>query len=307
MGSVIVNLVALVVLPFFLLGLVVRTKSLWSGRRGAPLWQPLFDVVRLFRKTSVYSTTTTPVFRIGPWVYWLTAVGAALVVPLAGGGPLVSFSFDFVWLAYAWGLGRVALMLAALDTGSSFEGMGTAREATFATLVEPAFFLVAGALGLVAHTQELHEALRLAPDAGGGSAIVWATAVVALFIVLQVETARMPIDDPTTHLELTMVHEVMVLDHSGPDLGAIQAGTAVKFFVATSMLAVLLNPWAGDATVGALLVHVALCCAVAVIVGTVESLIARLRLNAVPQYVAMALASGIAGLLATAWRAGGIP
>jgi formate hydrogenlyase subunit 4 len=297
------SMVALAVMPFLLSGVIQRVKALWSGRKGPPIFQLFYDVVRLFRKTSVYSTTTTPVFRIAPWVLLVTTLGSAAIVPLLGSAAVVSFPFDFVWLAYAWGLGRVATMLAALDTGSSFEGMGAAREATFSTLIEPALFLVVGALCLVSRTHTLHEALAPHLD-GGGAIAVWACAIVALTIVLQVETARMPIDDPTTHLELTMVHEVMVLDHSGPELAAIQTGAALKLFVGASIIATLLNPWAGAGTLRGAVVNLALAVVVAIVIGTVESLVARLKLRTVPQYIVVALSSGVIALLATAWRGG---
>lgn len=301
------NLGAVVVMPFVVTGLIQRVKALWSGRRGPPILQPAFDVLRLLRKRSVYSTTSTPLFRIAPWIFLVTAAASAMVTPLLGAAPLVWFSFDLVWLAYVWSLGRVLIMLAALDTGSSFEGMGAAREATFASLLEPAFFLVTGALCLVSHTRTLH--LALAPDLSAGPEVVlvWVAAVVALLVILQVECARMPVDDPATHLELTMVHEVMVLDHSGPDLAAIQTGAAIKLFVGCAMVATLLNPWAGSVTVVGALLNLGLCAAVAVFVGTVESVVARLKLRRVPQYIVIALVAGMVALLATSWRGGATP
>ncbi|HEX7604205.1 MAG TPA: NADH-quinone oxidoreductase subunit H [Polyangiaceae bacterium] len=306
MADRLANLAALLIMPFVVAGVINRVKSLWSGRKGPPILQLVYDVVRLLRKSSVYSTTTTPVFRIAPYVLLLTALASATIVPLLGSSPIVSFPFDFVCLAYVWGLGRVATMLAALDTGSSFEGMGAAREATFSALLEPALLLVVGALCLLSGTHTLHGALTPHLDSGPAVA-VWAAAIVALTIVLQVETARMPVDDPSTHLELTMVHEVMVLDHSGPDLAAIQAGSAIKLFVGSAILATLLNPWAGSGTARAAFVNLALCLVVAVVVGTVESLIARLKLRTVPQYIFVALSSGVIALLAAAWRVGGTP
>jgi formate hydrogenlyase subunit 4 len=297
------NLAALIVLPFVLLGTVTRIKSLWSGRRGPPILQPAFDVLRLLRKSPVYSDTTTPLFRIAPYVLLVTAIGGAAVTPLLGGTPLASFRFDFVWFAYAWGFGRVSIMLAAIDTGSSFEGMGAAREATFSTLLEPVLFLVAGAFSLLTGTHTLHQALEAHLPAGAGT-VAWVSGVIALFIVLQVETARMPIDDPATHLELTMIHEVMILDHSGPELAAVQVGTAIKLFVGSSALATLLNPWAGSGGVLAAAMNVALCAIIAIVIGTIESLVARLKLRAVPQYLGVALASGVVALLATMWRVG---
>jgi formate hydrogenlyase subunit 4 len=301
------NVAAYLVMPFFLLGVINRTKSLWSGRKGPPLLQPAYDALRLLRKTPVYSTTATPLFRIAPWVFLLTAVGSAMLTPVLAAEPLVSFPFDFVWFGYVWALGRMFIMLAALDTGSAFEGMGAAREATFSTLLEPALFLVFGALCLSQGAHSLRGLLEPKLNTGEASLVVWLLGVLTLFIVLQVETARMPVDDPTTHLELTMVHEVMVLDHGGPELAAIQYGAALKLYVGASMLATLLNPWAGTLGLVPVLAQAALCGLVAVVVGFVESLTARLRLRSVPKYIAVAVTSSAVALLATAWRAGGAP
>ena len=300
------NALALCVMPFFIPGIINRVKALWSGRKGPPLLQTAFDVLRLLRKSSVYSETTTVLFRIAPWVFVLTALGSAALTPLLGSAPLVSFPFDFVWFAYVWGLGRVGMMLAAMDTGSAFEGMGSAREATFSTLLEPVLFLTIGALCLGSGACTLHDALAPRSHVGDSSFIVTSLAAVALLIVLQVESARMPVDDPTTHLELTMVHEVMVLDHSGPDLAAIQYGCGVKLYVAASIIATLLNPWAGPGLLGAVSNSLS-CVAVAVAVGTIESLIARLKLSTVPKYIAVALSAAALALLATAWRLGAAP
>ncbi len=304
--AVALNLAVLVVLPFVLTGVINRVKSLWSGRKGPPIFQLAYDVRRLLRKTSVYSSTTTPIFRLAPLALFVCSLASALISPLAGVPPLLSFSFDFVWLAYLWGLGRMALLLAALDTGSSFEGMGAAREATFATLLEPALFLVSGSLCAFTRSHSLHAAFALHPH-DGASLLAWAAALVALFIVVQVEAARMPVDDPTTHLELTMIHEVMVLDHSGVELAAIQVASAVKLLVGTSLISSLLNPWSQQAPLLAAAASVGGSLLIAVVVGTVESLIARLKMRAVPQYIVVALGSGVLALLATAWSSGGVP
>jgi formate hydrogenlyase subunit 4 len=299
---VLLQLIALVVMPFLVAGAIVRVKSLWAGRRGPPLFQPAYDVLRLLRKSPVFSADTGPVFRLAPAVGLVTALASATLVPLLGMTPLVSFHFDFIWLAYAWTLGRIAQMLAALDTGSSFEGMGAAREACFSLIVEPALFLIITALCAMSHADSLHAALALPLDSGPAVA-AWIAAVAGLMVVLQVEASRMPVDDPTTHLELTMVHEVMVLDHSGPQLALIQVASAVKLLVCASLLATLLNPWAGSVSLPSVLAQLAGYAVVIATVGSIESLMARLRLRAVPQYIAIALAAGIVALLATLWKA----
>lgn len=303
-ASLPLNVLSLLLLPLLLSGWILRVKALWSGRKGPPLLQPAYDVARLLRKVPVYSSTTTPLFRIGPWFLLATTLGSAALVPLSGSRALASFPFDFVWFAYVWGLGRVALMLAALDTGSAFEGMGSAREATFSTLLEPVLFLVAAALCLKSGAHTFDGALR---GDLGGAWLLRACAVLSLAVVLQVESARMPVDDPTTHLELTMVHEVMVLDHSGPDLAAVQLAAAIKLFLGSSLIATLLNPWALSGGLGAAVVQLLLSFAVVTVVGTIESLIARLKLRLVPSYIAIALGSGSVALLLGAWGAGQAP
>lgn len=299
------HLIALALLPVLVVGLINRVKSRWSGRRGQPILQLAFDLVRLSRKTPVYSHTTTAVFRLAPYVVLATAVVSGLVVPLLGAHAPLSFPFDFVLFAYVWGLGRIAIVLGGLDTGSAFEGMGASREATYAAILEPAFLLVAAALCVVTGERSLGGALAL--DASGGvSTIVEVASVVALFILVQVEAARMPVDDPTTHLELTMIHEVMILDHSGPELGALELASAIKLTTGLSLIATMLNPFVGapEAWLGPL-TNVLLCLGLAVVVGTVESLTARLKLRAVPQYILVALIAAAVALLATTWRVGG--
>jgi formate hydrogenlyase subunit 4 len=301
--SVVANILALMVMPIVLTGTINRVKARWAGRVGAPILQLAFDLWRLTRKTSVYSTVTTPVFRVGPAVVLVTAIASASIVPLAGTESVVSFSFDFVWFAYVWSLGRVALMLGALDTGSSFEGMGASREATFATLLEPILFLVAGALCLHSGVRSFEAALVPHLD-GPSAAVMWVAAIAALLIVIQVEAARMPVDDPTTHLELTMVHEVMILDHSGPELAMLHLGAAIKMFVAISVTAMLLNPLAGHGAITAMAAHVGICLAIAVVLGMVESLIARLKLRVVPQYIVVGLVAAGIALLSMLGRGG---
>jgi formate hydrogenlyase subunit 4 len=299
------HLAVLLFAPVLVVGTINRTKSLWSGRRGQPILQLAFDVLRLLRKRAVYSESTTPIFRLTPYVALTSAIVSGLLIPVLGITPILSFPFDFVFLAYLSGLGRLALLLGALDTGSSFEGMGASREATFSALLEPAFFLVAGGACLLTHGRSIPAILALRPT-DFDHAVSWVACLVALFIIVQVESGRVPVDDPNTHLELTMVHEVMILDHSGPDLAALQLGSAMKLTVGLSLVASLLNPfvgWAAPLTVGAC--NLGLILLLAVAVGTVESLIARLKLSFVPRYIVIALVAGGIALLATTFRPGG--
>jgi formate hydrogenlyase subunit 4 len=306
-ASVLAQLAVLVALPTLVTGVIQKTKSLWSGRRGLPIAQLAWDVARLLRKRPVYSDVTTPIFRLGPPIVLATALASGALSPILGAPSALGFPFDFVAFAYVWGLGRVALMLGALDTGSSFEGMGASREATYSALLEPAFFLVTGAACLLSGRRSFAALVALRPT-DPANAAAWVASVVALLVFVQVESARMPVDDPATHLELTMVHEVMILDHSGPDLAALQAAAAVKLTVGLSLVAALVNPLAGRPGAGALAAgaaNVALTLVLAVLVGTIESLVARLRLRAVPQYIAVGVAAAGLALLATTFQAGG--
>ncbi len=281
-------------LPPLLLGLIAKTKALYGGRVGPQVLQPYYDLIKLFQKGSVFSTTTTWVFRAGPVVGLVTAVIAVLMIPLAGATAPLSFTGDFVLLAYLLGLGRFFTASAALDTGSPFEGMGAAREVTFACLAEPAFFL--GMLVLA----KLSGSLQLADMLGSKLAPHWTTAgaplalvLLSWFIILLAENSRIPIDDPNTHLELTMIHEVMVLDHSGPAFGMILYGAALKLFVFGALVVRLAFPMTGGSPWLDWPIFVAGMLLVAVAIGVVESIMARLRMTHVPVLlVAACLLSG---------------
>jgi formate hydrogenlyase subunit 4 len=294
-----VHVLLALALPPLLPGIIAKTKAFFAGRVGPPVLQPYYDLLRLYQKSSVFSTTTTWVFRAGPVVGLVTAGLAALLVPLAEASAPVSFTGDLILLAYLLGLGRFFTAAAALDTGSSFEGMGAAREVTFACLAEPAFFL--GLLVLA----KLSGSLRLAEMLGSSLALHWTTAgaslalvLVSWFILLLAENCRIPFDDPNTHLELTMIHEVMVLDHSGPAFGMILYGAALKVFLFGALIVRLAVPW----TTGYLWldwgIFVAGLLGIAVLIGVVESTMARIRLTHVPLLlVAAGLLSGFGILL----------
>jgi formate hydrogenlyase subunit 4 len=291
----------LLLLPPLLPGLIAKTKAIAAGRRGPPLLQPYRDVVKLLGKGAVYSTTTTWLFRAGPIVTLAATVCAGLLAPLVGARAPLGFAGDVVLFAYLLGLGRFFTMAAALDTGSSFEGMGASREAAFAALAEPTLFLVLAILCIPAGTPSF---------AAVWSSLPWQTwitahppllaATAALFVVMLAESSRIPVDDPNTHLELTMIHEVMVLDHGGPDLAFILYGSAVKLFLFASLLVHILAPVpAGLAGLPVFLLGVA---AVAVAIGIVESITARLRLLRVPQFLIGASVIAALGLLVLVFR-----
>jgi formate hydrogenlyase subunit 4 len=278
-----VHILVALCLPPLLVGVIAKTKAVFAGRVGPPVLQPYYDLIRLFRKGSVFSTTTTWVFRAGPVVGLVTAGVAVLLIPLANSTAPISFTGDLIFLAYLLGLGRFFTASAALDTGSAFEGMGAAREVTFACLAEPAFFL--GMLVLA----KLSGSLQLSAMLGSSLAPHWMTAGASLalvllswFIVLLAENSRIPFDDPNTHLELTMIHEVMVLDHSGPAYGMILYGAALKLFVFSALIVRLAFPLPLGNSWLEWPLFIAGMLIVAVAIGAVESTMARLRLTQVP-------------------------
>jgi formate hydrogenlyase subunit 4 len=286
MGSIFQNAVHVLLAfgtPPLLLGVINKTKAWFAGRVGPPVLQPYHDLIKLFQKGSVFSTTTTWVFQAGAVVGLVTAGIAVLLIPLASSTAPISFAGDVILLAYLLGLGRFFTTSAALDTGSPFEGMGAAREVTFACMTEPAFFL--GLLVLA----KLSGSLQLAGMLGGSLASHWMTAGASLtlvllswFIVLLAENSRIPFDDPNTHLELTMIHEVMVLDHSGPALGMILYGAALKLFVLGALVVRLAFPLTTGTSWLDWPLFVVGMLVVAVLIGVVESTMARLRLTHVP-------------------------
>ncbi len=297
------HLAVLLVGPIVLVGVINRTKSLWTGRRGVPIWQLYFDLARLWRKEPVYSTVSTHLVRWAPYIALASAFVSGLCVPVLGVDAPATFHFDFVFVAYAWGLGRFALMLGALDTGSAFEGMGASREAMLSALVEPVLFLAAGALASTTGLNTFSGMLIAMRVDSATAAVTWVGSLIAMVVLLQVEAARMPIDDPSTHLELTMIHEVMILDHSGPDLAAVQYGAAMKMFIISGLVATLLNPMVASARPAVVMgANLVLTVMVGVFIGSVESLMARLKLQAIPRYIATALAVAFVALLASAWR-----
>lgn len=284
-------------MPILLIGVINRMKSWWVGRQGPGLIQSFFDLRRLLGKKTVISQTASPLFRAGAYIVLCCSLVAAAVAPLFGQFAPLSFSHDFVVVAYTLGLARIVLMVSAMDVGSSFEGMGTAREAAFATFAEPALFILIGtaaaATGMTSFSG-LMGYLHNTPLYG----FIVIPFVLALLILLQAEAARVPVDDPMTHLELTMIHEVMILDHSGPELAAMQYAAALKMTLYAGLLASLLNPFDPWSAPGpAMVTSGALMVLVAVVIGCIESLIARLPMRWVPRYLWLALLAGLGSML----------
>ena len=278
--------IALLLAPV-LPGVILKVKALFAGKTGPPLLIRWYTLIKLLRKGSVYSDSTGFVFRLGPVAGCATALLALLFFPFAGLPPLLSFTGDIIVVLYALGLGRFCTVLAALDTASPFEGMGAARAVFFASLAEIGLFVVlilfhrmGGGLSLAGWFAG-PQAISLAGTQGALLLLV----IVALFLLLLAENSRVPVDDPATHLELTMIHEVMILDHSGPDLALIEFGAHLRLLFSACLVASLLRPTLAAGPLANGLVFVGLLVLVYAAVGVTESITARLRMNLVPKFI----------------------
>jgi formate hydrogenlyase subunit 4 len=281
-----------------LLGIINKTKACVAGRDGHPLLQPYLDLRRLLGKGSVFSQTATWVFRAAPSVSLAALFLACLMLPAGPLLPALSFGGDLILFGYLLALSRFALIAGAMDTGSAFEGMGASREAAFSAFAEPGFFLVLGVLAWKQQAMSLATILEgadISSWVGDNPALILTAA--ALFLILLSENSRVPVDDPATHLELTMIHEVMVLDHSGPDLAFILYGSSLKLWIFSALLVSMFLP-AGLSILASAALFLFGMAMVAVLVGLVESVMARLRLNRVPQFLGLAaVLAGLAALL----------
>ena len=295
-----INLIAALIFAPLIPGIINRTKAIIAGRDGQPLLQCYYDIFKLLQKGACISKTTTWVFAAGPAIALASVLLVSAIIPFGKANALLSFSGDFILFAYLLGLGRFFTVLAALDTGSAFEGMGASREMQFSTLAEVAFLLAIAGLSRLFNSLSLSEIFsssntELWLKAGPALVLIGAS----LFILLLAENSRIPVDDPATHLELTMIHEVMVLDHGGPDLALITYGAALKLWIFSALLVGIMlsifqiEPWLGTA------LQLAGMVIVAIIVGLVESSMARLKLMRVPQLLVVAGALSLVALVIT--------
>ncbi len=286
MGSYLVFGLALLSAPLFP-GIILKVKAFFAGKKGPPLVIKYYTVIKLLRKGSVYSTSTSFVFKLGPAVSLAAAVMTLLFFPFAGVRPILSFQGDVIVLFYIMGLGRFFTILAALDTASPFEGMGAAREAFFSMLAEATIFMVLilfsrinGSLSFAGYFQGTHPITLISPS-GAPLLLV----IVSMFMILLTENSRVPVDDPATHLELTMIHEVMILDHSGPDLALIELGTFYKLLFYAAFITHLLVPAMLSDGLASAAVFVATLALIYVMIGIIESIMARFKMNLVPKYI----------------------
>ena len=284
--SILFWVLAILLAPFFS-AVILKVKAFFGGKKGPPLLINYYTLSKLVKKGSVYSTSTTFIFKLGPMVSLGAALTVLLFLPFAGHPPVFSFQGDLLFILYLLGLGRFFTIAAAMDTASPFEGMGAAREAYFPIICEATLFMILILFYIL--TGEL----RLATYFSGNQPFgLWQVAgspmlfvVIALFVILLAENSRVPVDDPATHLELTMIHEVMVLDHSGPDFGFIELGSFCKLFFYASIVARLIMPFESGFPALNLCLFTLSLLVVYMAVGIMESVMARYRMDRVPKFL----------------------
>ncbi|HJT20281.1 MAG TPA: NADH-quinone oxidoreductase subunit H [Nitrospira sp.] len=299
------HVVLLLAVSPLVVAVIRKVKARFQCRRGAGLFQPYADLMKLFRKEPVVSTTTSWIFTATPYIVFASTLTAGLLVPVFASHMPLNFAGNIIALVYLFALGTFFLILAGLDAGSAFGGMGSSREAIVASLTEPAMIMSIFAIALTTGSTNLstivHKTALLEGVATDPSPHLMALA--ALFIVALAETGRVPVDNPATHLELTMIHEAMVLEYSGRHLALIEWASAMKLLVFLTLIANVFAPW-GIATVltpmslsiglAAYLGKVAL---LAVLIGTIECMFAKLRLFRVTDLLGVAFILALLGLL----------
>lgn len=258
-------------LPFLFIGLINKMKAVYVGKQGAPVLQPYYDFFKLIKKGEVLSDTSSFVFKIAPSINLACIIVAAIILTL------LNFNGDFILFSYVLALGKFFSVIAAMDTGSSFEGMGASREVSYTSLVEPAFFIIIGSVAALSGVHSFRNLYALIQTHNEIVILISLLAIFALFMMILIEGSRVPIDDPKTHLELTMIHEVMVLDNSGVDLAFIHYASAMKMLLFSTLIANIICPQFWWAYWLVLLV-------IAFLIATIESIGARIRLTHIIEY-----------------------
>ena len=279
-----INLIFLLILPFLMQGVIKKTKAFWGGRKGASVFQPLYDFIKLIKKDFVISKTTFVVFKIAPVFAIATVLFASLFVPLASGSALINVEAGIIIFAYTLGLGKFMSLISAMDTGSSFEGMGASREACFTSIVEPAFFMLVASIMALTGNYTFDSLTQIMSNAGSYGVLIAFFAVVVLFIMVLTEGSRVPVDDPATHLELTMIHEVMILDNSGSDLAIYTWANGIKMLLISSLIANIIIP-SNISDWMSVILYLLIMCLISIIIGTVESGMARIRMSHVFEFI----------------------
>lgn len=298
-----VQMAAVVLLAPLLTGFIRRIKARLLRRRGPSVLQPYRDLLRLLRKEVVLAENASWLFRVTPYLIFAVTWVAAAIIPTFATGLMFSWTADLIAIIALLGSARFFLALAGMDVGTSFGGLGSSREMMIATLAEPAMLLIIFTLALVAGSTQLSTIAAFMTSPQVGLRVSLGIALIALIMVAIAENARIPVDNPATHLELTMVHEAMVLEYSGRHLAMIELAASLKLLLYISLIACMFVPWkVADAEAGSvayligLLAYLAKLAAGGTLLAVFETATAKMRIFRVPEFLGAAL---MLGLLAT--------
>jgi formate hydrogenlyase subunit 4 len=281
----IAGILLLILVAAFFPGIILRVKSIASGRKGPGIFQPLKDLMVLLKKGSVFSNTTSIIFQVAPTIALATVIVAMLIVPVANQEAVFAFEGDFVFFAYLLALGKFFMIISALDTGSGFEGMGANREALYSMLVEPAFFILIATFAMFTGYTSFSDILTHFHIAGNYYVVIFS--IIGAYVLLQIsmiENSRVPVDDPKTHLELTMIHEVIILDNSGFDKALIHIGSYLKFALYGALISSFLIP-ANWSLTWQITSFIGIQALIAASIGILESFRARNKMVKNSQYI----------------------
>ncbi len=281
---IMINILTVLFVPFLVLGIINKTKAFWGGRKGASVFQPFYNTIKLFKKDKTISTTTSWIFNFAPVVVFATTLFAAFFAPMVNGYSIINIAGAFVIFSYILGLGKFFALISAMDTGSSFEGMGASREACFTTIVEPAFFIILASTVVLSGNYNFNSITNTISNFQSYGILIAVLASISLLVMLLIECSRIPVDDPSTHLELTMIHEVMILDNSGFDLALLSWASGIKMVILMSLIANFIIPSGLNNSLNILLYYLIIF-VLAVLTGTIESAIARLRMSHVFEFI----------------------
>ncbi len=283
-----------------LVGFVRWLKARLQNRRGAPVWMPYFELLKLFRKEAIVSPNASWLFRFAPYVVFTSAIAVTLLIPLISVPLLFDSIGDLLLVVYLLLVGTFFLSLAGLDPGTAFGGMGASREMTVAAIAEPTIALAIFSLAIGAGSTNLsHIVIGTLNDPGVSISPGHMLAFVALFIVMLAETGRLPVDNPSTHLELTMIHEAMILEYSGRYLALVEWASWLKLLIFFSLLSNLFIPWGLAAVLTPSALVIAIVTLIlklvffAVVVAVLETRIAKLRLFRVPELLGVSFVLGL--------------
>lgn len=294
--SILIYILFIVSAPLFI-GIVNKLKSRLTGRIGPSVFQSYYDLRRLLRKETIYADSASLISRIAPVISFSSILFAGMILPIGFYKPLISFNGDIILFAYLLGLSRFFQILGAMDIGSSFEGMGAAREATFAVFAEPIYFFTLGSLAFIFGFTSMYDIFHSISLNDPSFLVFIIVASISVFFLMITETSRMPVDDPNTHLELTMIHEVMILDNSGMELFLYQYSSYLKILIYAALASNFFNPFSIQNHLIGFLLYIVIMFILIMNLVWIETMLGRFRLKSIPQYLLFAASIGILNLL----------